>query len=117
MMSEHVVYGLVLIFPEALQHEETDVSSRQQQLGHDFIGAAQVHQLDLGKIQQRGEAAAPGQGLLYSSPDGRTGGPGNQIAVGSGNRLAQQVPDPDGLDHKLSACWAGMMICTWDPGK
>src|SRR4051794_20948751 len=117
MMSEHVVYCLALIFTEALQHEETDVSSGQQQLGHDLIGAAQVHQLNLGKIQQCGEAPAPGQGLLDSGSDGSTSGSGNQIAVGSGDGLAQQVPDSDGLDHERSACWAGMMICTWEPGK
>ena len=92
MMSEHVVNGLVLILTETLEHEETDVFSGQQQLGHDLISAAQVHQLDLGKIQQCGEAPAPGQGLLDSGSDGGTGGAGNQIAVRSGNGLAQQVP-------------------------
>ena len=51
-------------------------------------------------------------------PDRGAGGPGDEMAIGRGRRLTQQMTDPDGLDHRLSgSCVAGMVICTWAPGK
>ena len=55
--------------------------------------------------------------VLDPVADRRAGGPGDEVAVGRRRRLTQQVTDPDRLDHRLSASWAGMVICTWAPGK
>jgi hypothetical protein len=51
MMREHVIDGFALILAEPPQHNEIGVPARQKQLGDDLVGAAQVDQLDLGKIQ------------------------------------------------------------------
>ena len=110
---------LVLILAQAVQHHEpaAALAVGQQQLGHDLVGAAEVEQLDVGEVEQGGEAVGAGQGLLDAVPDGGAGGAGDEVAVGRGDGLAQQVADADGLDHRASASCAGMMICTWAPGK
>jgi hypothetical protein len=56
MVRQNVVYGFVLIFAEPLQHHEVCRTYGEEELRHNFIGAAQVDQLDLGKIKESREA-------------------------------------------------------------
>ena len=116
-MNQHVVDCLMMVLTETLQDDETRGACGQQQLGHDFVRAAQVNQLDIGKVQQRGSAIGAGESGLDSGANRRACGPGNQVAVRRGNGLAQEESDPDRLDHRVFASCDGMMICTWAPGK
>ena len=111
---------VVLVVAQAAEHDEPRLlrGLGQQQLGDDLFGAGEVEQLDVGEVQQGGEAVGTGEGDLDAVPDRGAGGPGDEMAIGRGRRLTQQVTDPDGLDHLLStSCVAGMVICTWAPGK
>jgi hypothetical protein len=47
MVRQDVVYGFVMIFTETLKNHEVRRSYGKEELRHDFIGAAQVDQLDL----------------------------------------------------------------------
>src|SRR6185503_1509192 len=119
MVGEYVLDRLVLILAQPPEDDvaATRLPAGQEQLGDDLVGAAEIEQLDAGEIEQGGEAAGVRHGLLDSVPDGGAGGAGDEVPVGRGDDLAQQVADVDGLDHRASASWAGMMICTWAPGK
>jgi hypothetical protein len=50
-MRQDVVYGLVMIFPETLKYDEIRCLNREEELGDNFVGAAQVDELDIGKVQ------------------------------------------------------------------
>ena len=119
VVGEHVLDRLVLVLAQSAAGPRSGrpLPAGQEQLGHDLVGAAEIEQLDAGEVEQRGEAVGARHGLLDTVPDGGAGGAGDEVPVGRGDRLAQQVADVDGLDHRASASWAGMMICTWAPGK
>ena len=52
MVGEHVLDRLVLVFAEALQHDERGRRGLgQQQLGDDLVGAAEVEQVDVGEVE------------------------------------------------------------------
>ena len=112
MMRQNVVNGFVMIFTQALEHHEVCGTYGEEELRDDFIGAAQVHQLDVGKIQQGGETIGVGERCLDPGSYCGSSRPSHQVAVRRRNGLAQQESDPNRLDHRLFASWAGMMICT-----
>ena len=70
MMDQDMLDGLVMIFPQALENHEVGGSHRQEQLGDDLVGAAQVYQLDSGEVQQGGHAGRSGQRFLNPDADG-----------------------------------------------
>jgi hypothetical protein len=56
VVRQDVVYGLVMIFTETLEYHEIRRTYGEEELRHDLVGAAQVDQLDLGKIEEGREA-------------------------------------------------------------
>src|SRR5215210_4536974 len=56
VVYQNVVDGFVMILAQTLKHNEVRGTHGEEQLCHDLIGAAQVDQLDVGKIEERGEA-------------------------------------------------------------
>jgi hypothetical protein len=117
MVRQDVVYGFVMIFTQALEDHEVRRTYGEEELRHDLIGAAQVNQLDLGKIQEGCEAVRASESCLDPGSHRGSCRASHQVAVWCRNRLAQQESDPNRLDHRLFASWAGMMICTCAPGK
>jgi hypothetical protein len=117
VVCQHVIYGFVVIFTQALQHYEVRGTYGEQKLCNHLIGAAQINQLDVRKVEQGSQAVRVGECCLDPGSHCGSGGPSHQVAVGCRNGLAQQESDPNRLDHRLFASWAGMMICTWAPGK
>ena len=78
VVGEHVLDRVVLVLAQAAEHDERGrrAASRQQQLGDDLVGAAEVEQLDVGEVEQGGEAVGAGQGGLdaVAGPRRRWGG-------------------------------------------
>ena len=63
-MGEHLLDRLVLVVAQAAEHDEPRPlrGLGQQQLGDDLLGAGEVEQLDVGEVQQGGEAVGTGEG-------------------------------------------------------
>jgi hypothetical protein len=112
MVCQDVVYGFVMIFTQALKHHKVRRAHRQEELGDHLVGAAQVDQLDVRKIQEGGQTVRISERCLDPRSYCGSGRAGHQVAVGCRNGLAEQESHPDRLDHRLFASWAGMMICT-----
>jgi hypothetical protein len=47
VMRQNVVDGFVVIFTQTLEYHEVRGAHGQEELGHDFVGTAQVDQLDV----------------------------------------------------------------------
>ena len=109
--------AFVVILAQALQDQEIRGPAGQEQLGDDFIGAAQVDQLDLREVQQRSQTVGICQGCLDPGAHRGPRGAGDEVPIGGCDSLPQNVSHPDRPDHRDFGSCAGMMICTWAPGN
>lgn len=105
MMGEHVIDRLVLVFPQSLEHDarKRPAGIGQEQLGDNLIGTAQVQQLDPGEVEECGEAIGGGERGFDPGAYGGTSRAGDQIAVGCGDSLTEEVSHPNRFDHQASA--------------
>ena len=77
VMGEHLLDGVVLVVAQTAEHDEPRLlrGLGQEQLGHDLLRAGEVEQLDIGEVQQGGEAVGAGEGDFDAAgPRRRWGG-------------------------------------------
>src|SRR6185369_1668319 len=110
--------GLSVILAQPAQYDDDIISLFEQQLRDDFIGAAEIHQPHRRKVEESGAALESGDSLPDTGAHRTSGGPGNEIGIGSVDRFPQHAVHPDGMHHVVGApSFAGITIWSCAPGN
>ena len=119
VVIEYLLDRLVLVVAESLKHHHAaaSVAVGQEELGHHFVCATEIEELDVGEVEQGRCAIGLGERRLDAVANRGAGRPSDEVAVRGRGGLTQEGADPDSLDHRDSVSGAGMVICTWAPGK